>query len=106
MGYIKDKYSLTTMSMGDKVLQNNTLFKQLNKRLENHATLMEDFRDYQNKLANKSLEVPEKFRNMNLKVCLHQSLRDMLDEIIQTNETHYKKNYLAKVNQWYTQKIK
>lgn len=49
--------------------------------------------------------MPEEFVNINVKECLHRSLRSLLDEVMQTSESHYKKNYLAKVNQWYNKKI-
>jgi len=104
---IRNKYSLKSMAMGDTALSTNTLFSQLNKKLEEHEDLLEDYKIFKReKDKNKALKVPEEFRHISLKICVHQSLRAMLEEIIQTNETHYKKNYLARVNQWYKQKLK
>lgn len=40
-----------------------------------------------------------------MKDVLHKALRSLLEEILQTTELHYKKNYLARVNQWYTKKL-
>jgi len=49
--------------------------------------------------------IPEEFQNMSVKECVHQSLRTLLEEVMQTVDLHYKKNYLARVNQWYTSKL-
>uniref|UniRef100_A0A7S3NZB6 Uncharacterized protein n=1 Tax=Euplotes crassus TaxID=5936 RepID=A0A7S3NZB6_EUPCR len=42
---------------------------------------------------------------MTLKKTVHNSLRSMLEEILQIGESHHKKNYLAKVNKWYRGKL-
>lgn len=49
--------------------------------------------------------MPDEFQNMNVKECLHQALRSLMEEVLQTHETHHKKNYLARVNKWYNSKI-
>ena len=41
---IRNKYSLKSMAMGDTALSTNTLFSQLNKKLEEHEDLLEDYK--------------------------------------------------------------
>jgi small-conductance mechanosensitive channel len=100
---LKMRYSLEAMSKGDKVLATSILFKQLNKKLDEHDNLMTRFKEYvkMEKTVGFKEPIAEEFLNISLKECVHNSLRSMLEEIIQIHESHHKKNYLAKVSQWY-----
>jgi hypothetical protein len=104
---LRKRYSLEVMAKGDKVLTTSVLFKQLNKKLEEHDMLMTRYKEYVKltRVGGSKEAMPEEFQNIPLKECLLTSIRSMLEEIIQTNESHHKKNYLAKVSQWYNKKM-
>jgi hypothetical protein len=104
---LRKRYSLEVMAKGDKFLTTSVLFKQLNKRLEEHDMLMTRYKEYVKlqRVAGSKDAMPEEFQNIPLKECLLTSIRSMLEEIIQTSESHHKKNYLAKVSQWYNKKV-
>jgi hypothetical protein len=104
---LRNRYSLEVMARGDKTLTTSVLFKQLNKKLDEHDMLMTRHKEYVRltRVGGSKEPMPEEYQNIPLKECLLTSVRSMLEEIIRTNESHHKKNYLAKVSQWYNQKV-
>ena len=50
-------------------------------------------------------KLPEEFVNIDVKEELHKSLKQLLEEVINTHQTHFKVRYLARANEWYTNKI-
>jgi len=64
---------------------------------------MQRYKEYiksgEDKSPNKS--IPEEFENIDVKEVLHKSLKQLLEEVIATNQEHFKITYLNRVNEWY-----
>lgn len=50
--------------------------------------------------------IPEEFINIELKEVLHNSLKQLLEEVLNTNQPHFKIKHLSRANEWYNAKIK
>lgn len=50
-------------------------------------------------------QLPDEFHNIDVKETVHNSLKQLLEEVISTNQNHYKVKYLNRANEWYKTKM-
>lgn len=75
-------------------------------KLAEHDELMTNYKAYiKSKDYSPIKKQPDEYVNIDVKEELHKSLKQLLEEVVNTHQTHYKVRYLARANEWYNNKI-